>query len=63
MANITSLDESEVLRKVKYWMARGIRTGHGDTETNVEQCGGFRQLSEPRGRRSAADYRRMSGMM
>ena len=61
LANITSLDESEVLReKVKStgWLG-GIRTGHGDTEANVEQCGGFRQLSEPRGRRSAADYRRM----
>ena len=57
LANITSLDESEVLReKVKStgWLG-GIRTGDGDSESDIEQCGGLRQLSEPRGRRRADD--------
>ncbi|WP_440910182.1 LamG-like jellyroll fold domain-containing protein [Candidatus Pelagibacter sp.] len=61
LANITSLDESEVLReKVKStgWLG-GIRTGDGDSESDIEQCGGLRQLSEPRGRRSADDYDRI----
>ena len=58
MANVTSQDESEVLReKVKStgWLG-GLRVSHGDTRARTEECGGFRQLSEGRGRRSAAQY-------
>ena len=58
MANITSQNESEVLReKVKStgWLG-GLRTGHGDNETNIETCGGFRQLDETVERRRAAQY-------
>ena len=58
MANVTSQDESEVLReKVQStgWLG-GLRTGHGDNESNVELCGGFRQLDEDIERRTAAQY-------
>ena len=58
MANVTSQDESEVLReKVKStgWLG-GLRTGHGDDEDNVTTCGGFRQLEEDIERRTTAQY-------
>ena len=58
MANVTSLDESEVLReKVKStgWLG-GLRTGDGDNEGDIETCGGLRQLDEDRERRNASQY-------
>ena len=62
MANITSQDESEVLReKVKStgWLG-GLRTGDGDDDADILRCGGFRQLDEGRGRRAGFQYQELN---